>query len=92
MMKPTPQNDPIQKAWREAWTYPPAEKPNHLAAWLQDRRVLAYLGKDTDLKLDVLGAFLLGGNMAAVARKHGVTRQAANNHLRKLKAELSTKN
>jgi hypothetical protein len=56
---------------------------SQLAHWLSHPGAEIYLGKHTMLKIDCL-AFVLGqpGSLASIARRYGVTRQAAHNHAR----------
>lgn len=57
---------------------PQAEPNSNLARWLTDARTAEYFGGDTfRLRADVLAAVIIGGNLAAVARQHGVSKQAA---------------
>ena len=66
---PTPQPD---------FTANPGEPDSNLARWLTDARTAEYFGGDTfRLRADVLAAVIIGGNLAAVARQHGVSKQAA---------------
>jgi hypothetical protein len=50
---------------------------NHILEWLNDPRTAEYFGSTFKLRADVLAAVITNGNMAAVARQHGVTRAAA---------------
>jgi hypothetical protein len=54
----------------------PTPVPNYLLDWLSSEAALRYFGKSYAIRVDVLAALLTGGNLAAVARKHGVTRAA----------------
>ena len=58
----------------------------YLAAWLTDPRTEKYFGESFALKADVLVCFLQRGNLAEVARQHGVTRAAASKQARRAKA------
>ena len=55
-------------------------KPDYLSAWLRDSRTRAYFGGTFQLRADVLGALLVGGNLSEIARRHGVSKQAAHRH------------
>jgi hypothetical protein len=50
---------------------------NNLLEWLTDPRTAEYFGPTFRLRADVLAAVITGGNLAEVARQHGVTRAAA---------------
>lgn len=54
-------------------------------AWLLHPGAVQYFGKATVLKMDVLACLLTGGNLADVARRHGVTRAAASKQARAAK-------
>jgi hypothetical protein len=55
-------------------------KPDHLAQWLGDPRLLEYLGPIPQHRLAVLAAVITGGNISEVARQCGISRQAASLH------------
>jgi hypothetical protein len=58
-------------------------KINSIEDWLLDPRAEKYFGGSFRLKLEVLACAIDGGNVSAVARERGVTRQAASKHARK---------
>jgi len=61
--------------WPDVSTY---MRTNHLISWLSDNRAKAYFGKSFALKADVLALALTGkGTLAEIARRRGVSRQAA---------------
>ncbi|MEI9961791.1 MAG: hypothetical protein WDM76_11840 [Limisphaerales bacterium] len=60
-------------------------KSANLIHWLTDPRTLEYFGPTFRLRADVLAAVITNGNMAAVARQHGVTRAAAAKNSRRAK-------
>ena len=57
-----------------------------LTAWLTDPRTAEYFGATFKLRADVLAAVITGGNLAAVARQHGVTRAATSKQARRAKS------
>ncbi len=59
---------------------------SNLAGWLTDARTAEFFGSSFTLKADVLACVLQGGNLAAVARGHGVTRAAASKQARRAKS------
>jgi len=59
---------------------------NNLIRWLSDPRGQKYFGHTFTLRADVLVAVITGGNLAAVARQHGVTRAAASKQARLAKS------
>lgn len=61
-------------------------KQNHILEWLNDPRMAEYLGPTFKLRADVLATVITGGNLAAVARQHGVTRAAAAKNAHRAKA------
>jgi hypothetical protein len=65
---------------------PPGEQESHLAAWLTDPRTAEYFGTTFRLRADVLAAVITRGNLAAVARQHGVSRAAASKQARLAKS------
>ncbi|HUZ07477.1 MAG TPA: hypothetical protein VMV89_08305 [Candidatus Paceibacterota bacterium] len=68
-------------------------KNDNLIQWLTDPRTAAYFGDTFKLRADVLAAIITGGNLAAVARQHGVTRAATSKQGRRVRAifgELET--
>jgi hypothetical protein len=58
---------------------------DYLTAWLTDPRTAEYFGDTFALRADVLNAVINGGNLAAVARQHDVTRAAASKQARRAK-------
>jgi len=50
---------------------------NHILEWMLDSRAQEYFGPTFRLRADVLAAIITGGNLAEIARQHGVTRGAA---------------
>lgn len=58
----------------------------NLVHWLTDARTADYFGPSFTLRADVLAALIQRGNLAAVARQHGVTRAAASKQARRAKA------
>ena len=53
-------------------------KPNNnLVQWLTNPLASAYFGRAFALKADVLAGVITGANLAEIAKRHGVTRQAA---------------
>jgi hypothetical protein len=67
-------------------TASPAEPNSNLAAWLSDPRTAQYFGDTFKLRADVLAAVITRGNLAAVARLHGVTRAATSKTARLAKS------
>ncbi len=61
-------------------------KRDHLAEWLSDPRTKKYFGDSFMLKAGVLACLIQRGNLAAVARQHGVTRAAASKQARRARA------
>jgi len=56
-------------------------KKDHLVNWLSDDRATLYFGGSFGLRADVLAHVLTGqGTLADIARRRGVTRQAAHRH------------
>ena len=55
----------------------------NLAKWLLDPRTQEYFGDTFKLRADCLAAVITGDNLAAVARRHGVTRAAASKSARR---------
>lgn len=53
------------------------KQANNLLEWLLDPRTAEYFGPTFRLRADVLAAVITSGNLAAIARQHGVTRAAA---------------
>jgi len=69
----------------------PVGEPNtNLARWLTDARTAEFFGKAWKLKADALAAVITGGNLAEVAREHGVTAEAAYKYARRAKAIFPT--
>jgi hypothetical protein len=64
----------------------PKGESTNLVRWLTDARTAEYFGDTFKLRADVLAAVITGGNLAAVARQHGVTRAAASKSARRAKA------
>jgi hypothetical protein len=62
-----------------------AGKGDNLARWLTDARTAEFFGHAWKLKADILVCMIEGGNLADVARQHGVTRAAASKHFRRAK-------
>ena len=57
---------------------PQPDREGNLAQWLSDPRTAEYFGGETfKLRANVLAAVITGGNLAAVGRLHGVSKQAA---------------
>ena len=54
-----------------------ATQSSTLKEWLTDPRMARFMGSSFSLKASVLAVVVGGGNLSAVARAHGVTRQAA---------------
>lgn len=65
---------------------PQGDHQSNLLRWLTDRRTAEYFGDTFKLRADVLAAVITGGNLAEVARQHGVTRAAASKSARRAKA------
>ncbi len=61
-------------------------KQDHLVHWLTDPKTAEYFGDTFKLRADVLNAVITGGNLAAVARQHGVTKQAASKQARRARS------
>lgn len=65
----------------------------YLAAWFFHDRADEFFGESFGLKMDVLACLIQRGNLAEVARRHGVTRAAASKQARRARAlfgELAT--
>lgn len=58
---------------------------DHLIEWLTDPRTAEYFGPTFRLRADVLAGAITGGNLAKIARQHGVTRAAAAKNARRAK-------
>jgi hypothetical protein len=57
---------------------PAAGTSDNLAHWLTDARMAEFMGRGFQLKFDVLEHLQTGkGTLAEIARKHGVSKQAA---------------
>ena len=72
-------------ATNKAKPTPAAGTGDNLAAWLTDPKAAEYFGETFKLRADVLAAVISGGNLAAVARQHGVSRAAATKQARRAK-------
>ena len=59
---------------------------DNLKQWLTDPRTAEYFGKTFKLRADVLAAVIAGGNLAEIARQHGVSRAAASKQARRATA------
>ena len=62
---------------------PQGDPHSNLAKWLLDPRTQEYFGDTFKLRADCLAAVITGDNLAAVARRHGVTRAAASKSARR---------
>lgn len=63
-----------------------SEPNTNLARWLTDARAAEFFGDSFALKADVLACLIQRGNLAAVARQHGVTRAATSKQARRAKS------
>jgi hypothetical protein len=52
-------------------------KPDHLGEWVTDERFLEYMGITAGHKIAVLAAVMTRGNVSAVARQWGISKEAA---------------
>jgi transposase-like protein len=63
-----------------------------LLQWINHPETADYFGKAFKLKAAVLTALVTGSSLADVARRHGVTRQAASKEARRAKALFAATN
>lgn len=65
---------------------PQGELEANLVEWITDPRTAEYFGGTYKLRAAALAAVITGGNLAEVARLHGVTRAAISKSARRYKA------
>ena len=56
-------------------------QPNNLIQWLTDPKSAAFFGRAFAVKADILAHLLTAdGTLAAIGRRHGISRQAVHRH------------